>query len=135
MADTANLPLATAVKAAQGWDEMTRQLMLAGKYLQPMPTAQQVPENHVSGCQSEVWLAACPQTPGHFVAYSSAKIIRGVLAVLLEKAHSLESQQLVQFDFANYLAELGISRQISQSRADGVAQVVKTLHALAGTAA
>lgn len=113
---------------------MTRQLMLAGKHLKPMPAALQVPENHVSGCQSEVWLAACPQMPGHFMAYSSAKIIRGVLAVLLEKAHSLESQQLAQFNFADYLAELGISRQISQSRADGVAQVIKTLHMLINAA-
>ncbi|QPG04530.1 SufE family protein [Salinimonas marina] len=125
------LPIARQVKAAGSWDELTRQLMLAAKTLPAMPAQLKVEANQVRGCQSKVWLAYNPVLSPAFQGYSEAKIIRGVLTVLLEKANDLSGSQRPAYDYTGYLTRLGISRNISQSRADGVAQIIRRLHELA----
>ncbi len=125
------LPLARQVDAAGSWDELTRQLMLAAKALPAMPPELKVASNQVRGCQSQVWLAYNPAVSPAFRGYSDARIIRGILSVLLEKANDISDSQRGSFDYGGYLAALGISRNISQSRADGVAQIIRRLNELA----
>lgn len=122
------LPLAGQVAAASGWDEKTRQLILAGKHLPMLSEAQREAGKQVPGCQSQVYL---DYQAGQFSGWSDAKILRGVLALLLEKAHTLPAGEIAEFDFNAYLHELGIQRQLSQSRADGVGQIIARLRLLA----
>ena len=125
------LPLARQVDAAGSWDELTRQLMLAAKALPPMPAELKVASNQVRGCQSQVWLTYSPAASPAFQGYSDARIIRGILSVLLEKANDISNSQRGTFDYGEYLTALGINRNISQSRADGVAQIIRRLNELA----
>ena len=115
------LPLAQQLSQAKSWDEFTRTIMLAGKKLPAMPEHLQRDANSVEGCESPVWLALLDTENSEsresresseraglntkFVAYSPSKVIRGVLAVLLEKANSLEHQERANFDFGAYLNE------------------------------
>lgn len=127
------LPLARAVSSARGWDEITRQVMLAGKTLPAPDDTHAVDHYQVAGCQSLVYLW---KSEGHgervkFQGWSDAKIIRGVLAILLEKANTLSHPQVSTYDFASYLDQIGLSRHLSQSRADGITQVIATLRTLA----
>lgn len=124
------LPLARQVDAAGSWDELTRQLMLAAKALPAMPAELKIAPNQVRGCQSQVWLAYSPGEAPTFHGYSDARIIRGILSVLLEKANDISDSQRGTFDYGGYLTALGISRNISQSRADGVAQITRRLNEL-----
>ncbi|MBD3584844.1 SufE family protein [Salinimonas sp. HHU 13199] len=128
------LPLAQAVATARGWDEVTRHVMLAGKTLPAPDSALAIPQNQVAGCQSLVylWNGQATEKPMTFQGWSDAKIIRGVLAILLEKANALSSQQILNYDFASYLDQIGLSRHLSQSRADGITQVIGRLRVLAG---
>ena len=92
------LPLASSLANAKGWDDFTRTLMLAGKSLVPLPAEKRLAETEVEGCESPVWLATSDEQ-GSLMAYSPSKVIRGVLAVLLEKANELTPQQRSEFDF------------------------------------
>lgn len=117
-------PLALELASAKGWDTFTRVLMLAGKALPALPEHQRTHDNSVEGCESPVWLCA---SDGEIMAYSPSKIIRGVLAVLLERANSLTAEQRSTFDFAAYLEQCQLSRYLSQSRGNGITAVISAL--------
>ena len=131
------LPIAERLSNAKSWDEFTRTLMLAGKQLPAMPEHLQSDATSVEGCESPVWLvllnAECSKdecSKGEFVAYSPSKVIRGVLAVLLEKANRLERRERVSFDFGAYLHECQLQRYMSESRGNGIKSVIRRLQAL-----
>jgi cysteine desulfuration protein SufE len=137
------LPLAQQLSQAKSWDEFTRTIMLAGKKLPAMPEHLQRDANSVEGCESPVWLALLDAESSKssesaegggpsakFVAYSPSKVIRGVLAVLLEKANSLEQQERANFDFGAYLNECQLQRYMSESRGNGIKSVVHQLKEL-----
>ncbi|RDV27477.1 SufE family protein [Alteromonas aestuariivivens] len=127
------LPLARAVANARGWDEVTRQLMIAGRQLNTPESWLCVEEYAVPGCESEVWLALSSESAAAtIVAYSPSKIVRGVLAILLEKANHQALSQLKDTDFSAYLTEIGLARHLSQSRGNGIREVIKRLNGLVG---
>ncbi|AWL11596.1 Sulfur acceptor protein CsdE [Saliniradius amylolyticus] len=105
-----------------------RQLMLAGKQLAPLTPSEQCDDNEVSGCESQVWLILGGDT--HAVqlrAYSTSKIIRGLLAVLMEPLQGQSVEKIQAFDSQAYLQLLGLERHLSQSRASGLNAVVKAI--------
>lgn len=131
------LPIAERLANAKSWDEFTRTLMLAGKKLPAMPEHLQSDATLVEGCESPVWLvllsAECSKdecSQSEFVAYSPSKVIRGVLAVLLEKANRLERRERANFDFGAYLKECQLQRYMSESRGNGIKSVIHRLQAL-----
>tara|TARA_Y100000034_G_scaffold65187_1_gene78842 strand:- start:227 stop:616 length:390 start_codon:yes stop_codon:yes gene_type:complete len=129
MQDNDLLPLARSLAQSKGWDLFTRNLMLAGKSLQPLSEEMRNEKNAVEGCESPVWL--CIETEaGVLYAYSPSKIIRGVLAVLLEKANELTPVQRVVFDFDTYLRQCQLTRYLSQSRGNGIKSVIDRLKVL-----
>lgn len=120
------LPLAQQLALAKGWDNMLRQLMLAGKQLAVLPVERRNDDNEVKGCQSRVWLTLSDDTlpTCSMLAWSDSKIIRGVLAIIQEKVNTLSSDDLRQFDFHAYFSTIGLDRYLSQSRANGIKDVV-----------
>ncbi|WP_420935787.1 SufE family protein [Alteromonas sp. A081] len=131
------LPLAQQLSQAKSWDEFTRNIMLAGKKLPAMPEHLRCDTSLVEGCESPVWLALLDgegsKCNNKFVAYSPSKVIRGVLAILLEKANSLEQQERATFDFGAYLNECKLQRYMSESRGNGIKSVVHQLNGLVAT--
>ncbi|MBJ2128737.1 SufE family protein [Alteromonas sp. IB21] len=123
------LPLAQSLADAKGWDDFTRTLMLSGKALAPLPEDARNEKNAVEGCESPVWIAFS-QTEVSVMAYSPSKVIRGVLAVLLEKANALTKQQRRNFDYEQYLSRCQLERYLSQSRGNGIKSVIAKLKAL-----
>ena len=124
--DDALLPLASSLATSKGWDDFTRTLMLAGKSLMPLPVDKRTTITEVEGCESPVWLAYSNEH-GSLMAYSPSKVIRGVLAVLLEKANALTTEQRSTFDFEHYLSRCQLERYLSQSRGNGIKSVLTKL--------
>ncbi|TKB04188.1 SufE family protein [Alteromonas portus] len=120
------LPLASSLANSKGWDDFTRTLMLAGKSLTPLPLDERTAETAIEGCESPVWLAYLTEQDS-VMAYSPSKVIRGVLAVLLEKANALTGEQRRNFDFEDYLSRCQLERYLSQSRGNGIKSVIAKL--------
>ncbi|NMH58742.1 SufE family protein [Alteromonas ponticola] len=127
-------PLALTLLDAQGWDNKMRALVMASKHLPMLEQGQRTETNQVKGCDSDVWLdRVSDDTTGCFMAYSPSKVIRGVLAIILEQTNNLSPEAVATFDFDAFGDELSLSRFLSQSRGNGLRQVIDRIKTLAST--
>ncbi|MCY1268984.1 Cysteine desulfuration protein SufE [compost metagenome] len=118
-----------------GWEQRARLLMQWGERLEPLDDAERTDDNRVHGCESLVWLVAeRHDTAWHFRATSDARLLRGLLAVLLARVDGLDGDELAQIDLADWFNQLGLGRQLSPSRSNGLNAVLKRMRELtAGT--
>jgi len=80
-----------------------------------------------------VWLLG-ELRDGHwqFAASSDARLIRGLVALLLARVNGLSGEQLQQVDLPEWFNQLGLSRQLSPSRSNGLNAVLQRMRELAG---
>ncbi|WP_422777174.1 SufE family protein [Pseudomonas mediterranea] len=131
-----NLPAdaATALQIfqdASGWEQRARLLMQWGERLPPLSETDKCDANLVSGCESQVWLVGRLQD-GHwqFAASSDARLIRGLVALLLARVNGLSAEALKQVDLPEWFNQLGLSRQLSPSRSNGLNAVLQRMREL-----
>lgn len=121
--------------AAQGWEQRARLLMQWGERLAPMAEAEKTEANRVHGCESQVWLVVQRSDALHdgarhqdadwqFKATSDARLLRGLLALLLVRVEGLDRDALAALDLRAWFAQLGLERQLSPSRSNGLHAVV-----------
>ncbi|WP_028942979.1 SufE family protein [Pseudomonas vranovensis] len=132
--DSAQEALASFEQAA-GWEQRARLLMQWGERLAPLSDEERSEANRVHGCESQVWLVA-EQHDGQwrFKGASDARIIRGLLALLLVRVEGLSSAELVQLDLPAWFLRLGLGRQLSPSRSNGLNAVLQRMAQLAADA-
>ncbi|QXH50400.1 SufE family protein [Pseudomonas fakonensis] len=113
---------------ARGWEQRARLLMQWGERLQPLADSDKSEANRVHGCESLVWLVA-EQVDGQwcFKAASDARLLRGLLALLLVRVQGLASEELARLDLAAWFTQLGLERQLSPSRANGLHAVLQRM--------
>lgn len=118
---------------AAGWEQRARLLMQFGDRLAPLDDADKTDANRVHGCESQVWLVGALQD-GHwqFAASSDARMIRGLVALLLLRVNGLSAAELQQVDLPDWFSQLGLSRQLSPSRSNGLNAVLQRMNELAG---
>lgn len=117
---------------AQGWEQRARLLMQWGERLPALSDAEKCDEHRVHGCESQVWLLAeADDGRWRFRASSDARLLRGLLAVLLVRVNNLPTQALQQIDLADWFERLGLSRQLSPSRSNGLNAVLQRMRELA----
>jgi len=122
-----------AFTQAAGWEQRARLLMQWGERLEPLHDDERSETNLVSGCESRVWLVGQQQDGcWHFRAASDARLIRGLLAVLLARVNGLNAGELEGVDMADWFSRLGLSRQLSPSRSNGINAVLQRMRALTG---
>lgn len=114
------------------WEQRARLLMQWGDRLLPMSDDDKTDEHLVDGCESKVWLVG-DVIDGHwqFRAASDARLIRGLVALLLARVNGLSSQALQQVDLVEWFTQLGLSRQLSASRSNGLNAVLQNMRQLA----
>lgn len=119
-------------QGAAGWEQRARLLMQWGERLPALSEADRVEANRVHGCESQVWLVAT-LADGHwqFAAASDARLIRGLVALLLARVNGLTAEQLREVDLADWFNQLGLSRQLSPSRSNGLNAVLQRMSELA----
>ncbi|WP_397458031.1 SufE family protein [Pseudomonas asplenii] len=118
-------------QAAAGWEQRARLLMQWGERLPPLAEAEKIEANRVHGCESQVWLTGALQD-GHwqFVAGSDARMIRGLVALLLVRVNGLNAEELSTIDLPDWFNQLGLSRQLSPSRSNGLNAVLQRMREL-----
>ncbi|MFR0672482.1 SufE family protein [Enterobacterales bacterium AW_CKDN230030176-1A_HGKHYDSX7] len=124
-----------AFEQAHGWEQRARLLMQWGQRLPPLDEADKVEANRVHGCESVVWLTA-QAVDGHwqFQADSEARLLKGLLAVLLVRVQGLDRDALVGVDLPDWFAQLGLERQLTPSRSNGLHAVLQRMAQLAAGA-
>lgn len=117
---------------ARGWEQRARLLMQWGDRLEPLEDTDKAETNRVQGCESLVWLVAT-QVDGQwrFKAASDARLLRGLLALLLVRVQGLSSQDLANLDLRAWFTQLGLERQLSPSRSNGLHAVLQRMAELA----
>lgn len=114
-----------------GWEQRARLLMQWGERLAPLNDAERCEANRVQGCESQVWLVAeCVEQHWQFRASSEARLLRGLLALLLVRVNGLPRAELQQLDLPGWFTQLGLARQLSPSRSNGLQAVLKRMQQL-----
>ncbi|MDD0972375.1 SufE family protein [Pseudomonas fontis] len=117
---------------ASGWEQRARLLMQWGERLSALSDEEKSDDNRVHGCESKVWLVSRQQDGRwHFNAGSDARLIRGLLALLLVRVEGLSSAELQQLDLPAWFTQLGLGRQLSPSRSNGLNAVLQRMAQLA----
>lgn len=120
-----------AFNQCASWEQRARLLMQWGQRLTPIPEALRTDANRVHGCESKVWLLGEYRgAHWHFLADSEARLLRGLLAVLLDRVNGLEAQALRTVDITQWYTDLGLGRQLSPSRSNGLNAVLQRIWAL-----
>ena len=115
-----------------GWQNKYRRIMLMGKELPAFDETLKGEENQVAGCESQVWLVASWHQDRLMVAASSdAKIVKGLVAIVLAAFNGKSHHQVLEFDMPSYLDQLGLMDQLSPSRGNGIKAIINRILSLA----
>ncbi|WP_248805837.1 SufE family protein [Pseudomonas sp. MWU13-2100] len=118
-----------------GWEQRARLLMQWGERLPPLSDVDKTEANRVHGCESQVWLTGhLRDGQWQFAASSDARMIRGLVALLLVRVNGLSADELQQVDLPDWFNQLGLSRQLSPSRSNGLNAVLQRMRKLAHSA-
>jgi len=116
----------------KGWDGKHRQIMLLGKELNRMDKALRNEQTLIAGCESLAWLSFNKKIDNryHFSTDSDAKIIRGLLMIVLSAYNNKSAEDIIQFDINGYFETLGLIKHLSPSRGNGVLAIVAKIMAI-----
>jgi cysteine desulfuration protein SufE len=124
-----------AFNACQGWEQRARLLMQWGDQLTPLSEAERCEANRVNGCESQVWLVVERQGEHwQLRASSDARLLRGLLALLLARVNGLSAMEMAQVDLPGWFSQLGLARHLSPSRSNGLQAVLTRIQALLAVA-
>lgn len=131
--DSIHTGLLQRLQQSRGWNERYREIMLAGKALPSMQQSLKVEENLVNGCESNTWLFHASDSSGNllFKVDSDARIIRGLLALLLEIFNNKTPDQILSQDIEKLFTELELEKHLSPSRGNGLKAVVEKIYKIA----
>lgn len=118
------------LKAQGHWQGRYRLLMKLGSRMAPLDAALHQSEAEVAGCESATWLYHAEIEGRHyFLADSEARIVRGLLVLVLTACNGLTAEALGQVDLDGWFTELGLADHLSPSRASGLNAVVQAIRA------
>lgn len=125
-----------AFQAVSSWEQRARMLMQWSERLPALADTEKVDANLVQGCESLVWLVGHLHE-GHwqFAASSDARMIRGLVALLLARVNGLTAAELQAVDLPGWFNQLGLSRQLSPSRSNGLNAVLQRMRTLSASQA
>lgn len=122
----------TQMQAATSWEDRYRNVIQLGKKLPVLSDEFKQEQLKVSGCESQVWLHhQCINEHFYFIADSDARIVRGLIALVLTAYHNKTREEIIAFDIDNYFDSLGLITHLSPSRGNGLKAIVEQIKQLA----
>lgn len=115
--------------ALRDWNSRYRQIMLLGRDLPALPEALKTEQHRLHGCESQAWLLHRHNPDGTlaFIADADARIIRGLIAIVLAALNHKSAEQIRQFDIHGYFVALDLERHLSPSRGNGLRAIVERI--------
>lgn len=109
------------------WEERYKRIIEYGRELAPMDEQHKTEKNKVKGCQSTVWLhAELKDGAVHFQGDSDAMIVRGLIALLMMVYSGATPEEIVKTP-PDFVVATGLAGHLSQTRANGLAAMVKQI--------
>lgn len=116
----------------KGWEDRYRQVIQWGKKLPQMPGELKSQQVTVAGCESQVWLVSEQvEDKWYFCADSDARIVRGLIALVLAAFDGKTTQEIASFDTDGYFQQLGLIAHLSPSRGNGLKAIVEKIKQVA----
>jgi cysteine desulfurase/selenocysteine lyase len=130
--DAAADELTEVFDVMEDWTDRYQYLIELGTKLPPMPVELKTEATRVKGCQSTVHMFA-RKKPGtsdvlEFLADSDADIVRGELALLQRIYSGQKAQKVLDFDMPAFMHRLGLDRNLSMGRRNGLAEMTRRIH-------
>lgn len=121
------------VYSATDWNARYQALMHIGQSLPGLPDAFKQDDYRLHGCESRVWLVPALDDTGRLAcqADADARILRALLALLLDRINGLTPAELLSTDLGAVLDQLDIRRHLSPSRGNGVTAIIQAIEAFA----
>lgn len=118
-----------AVYSATDWNSRYQALMQLGQALPGLPAALKQDCYRLHGCESRVWLVPALDDRGRLAcqADADARILRALLALLLERINGLAPDELLAADPGALLDQLDIRRHLSPSRGNGIQAIIRAI--------
>ena len=115
--------------AANGWQNKYRQLILLGNQLPELAPEYKISAHEIKGCESQAWVvSSCDdQQQLWFGLDSDARIVKGLMAVLLAAVNGKTRNEIATVDIDGYFAELGFMQQLGPSRGNGLQAVIAAI--------
>lgn len=114
----------------EDWEQRIAYVIDLGKGLAPLPDADRIEANKVSGCAAQVWLAT--ERDGDrltFRADSDSTISKGNVALLLRLYSGRAPADILAFDAKAALDRLGLPQALTRQRANGLNAMVGRIRA------
>ncbi len=130
--DISDTDIVAQMQNASGWEDRYRTVIQLGKKLPVMAEEDKDEQLKVSGCESQVWLRH-QQVGDHFYfqADSDARIVRGLITLVLAAYHGKTRTEISEFDIDGYFDSLGLIAHLSPSRGNGLKAIVEQIKQLA----
>ncbi|WP_439236601.1 SufE family protein [Lonepinella koalarum] len=120
------------IQQAKNWEERYRLLIQAGKNL-TQPTENELAHwTEIQGCEVRLWCKISQNLDRtlQLKAYSEARIMNGLLYLLLNHVNGKPIDELQQFDITAFFTELGIAQRLSSTRLNGLKQIEQSIKEL-----
>ncbi|HSG51178.1 MAG TPA: SufE family protein [Rheinheimera sp.] len=121
-----------AISDVKDWQSKYRILMQLGKKLPPIPEKMKQTEFLVKGCESRAWLMHYHNKSDdkhYFVLDSEARIVKGLMAIMLCLVNGMTSSELSKFDLQHKFDQLNLKPYLSQSRGNGLTAMAERIKA------
>jgi cysteine desulfuration protein SufE len=110
------------------WMEKYEFIIELGQELPSMKDEWKTEDNLIRGCQSKVWLVAEKNNDGtlHFTADSDAIITKGLVSMVVSVFQDKTGKEIVDAP-VHFLTEMGLMDNLSPTRSNGVASMIKQI--------
>ena len=109
------------------WIQKYEYLIELGKDLPLLNSAYKIEDNLIKGCQSQVWLHAEKKNDTIiFTADSDAIMTKGIIALLIRVLSHHSPQEIAESEL-DFITEIGLTDQLSPTRANGLVSMIKQM--------
>ena len=109
------------------WTQKYEYIIDLGKNLPVINDQFKTEENIIKGCQSKVWLyAENIDNKLIFTADSDAIITKGIIAILIRVFSNQSAQEIIDAE-VDFIDEIGLKEHLSQTRANGLSNMIKQI--------
>ncbi|MEZ8143990.1 cysteine desulfurase, sulfur acceptor subunit CsdE [Enterovibrio norvegicus FF-33] len=116
------------MEKCRNWEDKYRLIIQLGKQLPNLDEQLKSESMPIPGCESKVWLVwRIENNLYHFAADSDARIVKGLLTIVIAAVEGKSREDLVAFNFEAYFEKMNLLDHLSPSRNNGVRAIVEQL--------